>query len=115
MLVTKRDGRQEPFQWEKIEKVISWAGEGLDVSTSQVELSLKIHLHNGIQTADVHKAVVKTIADLITADEPDYAQMAARAAIFGIRKEVYGQFEPMYFSHFVKSMVSRGLYDAGIL
>ena len=115
MLVTKRDGRQEPFQWEKIEKVISWAGEGLDVSTSQVELSLKIHLHNGIQTADVHKAVVKTIADLITADEPDYAQMAARAAIFGIRKEVYGQFEPMYFSHFVKFMVSRGLYDEAIL
>ena len=115
MLVTKRDGRREPFQWEKIEKVISWAGEGLDVSSSQVEINLKLHVFDGASTADLHRAVVKTIADLISAEEPDYAKMAARAAMFGIRKEVYGQFEPMHFPLFVKSMVSRGLYDESIL
>lgn len=115
MLVTKRDGRVEPFQWGKIEKIFSWAAEGLDVSTSQVELQLKLHVHDGVLTSDIHKAVVKTIADLISAEEPDYAIMAARAAMFGIRKEVYGQFEPMHFPLFVKSMVSRGLYDEAIL
>lgn len=115
MLVIKRDGRREPYQWEKIEKVISWAGEGLDVSTSQVELQLKLHLYDGVTTSEVHKAVVKTMADLISAEEPDYAKMAARAAMFGVRKEVYGDFEPMHFPLFVKSMVSRGLYDGAIL
>lgn len=115
MLVTKRKGHREEYQWEKIEKVISWAGEGLDVSTSQVEVNLKLHMYDGIPTADVHGAVVKTIADLISAEEPDYARMAARADMFGIRKEVYGSFEPMHFSLFVKSMVSRGLYDEAIL
>lgn len=115
MQVTKRDGRREPYQWEKIEKVISWAGEGLDVSTSQVELQLKLHVQDGVSTSDLHEAVVKTIADLISAETPDYAIMAARAAMFGIRKQVYGQFEPMHFPLYVKSMVSRGLYDAAIL
>ena len=113
--VIKRDGRREPYQWEKIERVISWAAEGLDVSPSQVELNLKLHVVDGVTTTDLHEAVVKTIADLISADSPDYAQMAARAAMFGIRKEAYGQFEPMHFPLYVKSMVSRGLYDEAIL
>lgn len=115
MQVTKRDGRLEPFQWEKIGKVLSWAGEGLDVSTSQVELNLKLHMVDGVRTDELHGAVVKTIADLISEEEPEYAIMAARAAMFGIRKEVYGQFEPMHFPLYVKSMVSRGLYDEAIL
>ena len=87
MQVTKRDGRLEPFQWEKIGKVLSWAGEGLDVSTSQVELNLKLHMVDGVRTDELHGAVVKTIADLISEEEPEYAIMAARAAMFGIRNK----------------------------
>jgi len=113
--VIKRDGTKEPFTWEKIGRVITWAGENLNVSTSQVELTVKLHVVEGVTTKDLHRAVVKAIADLITADEPDYAIMAARAAMFGIRKEVFGQFEPMHFPLFVKHMVSKGLYDEQIL
>lgn len=37
--VTKRDGRSEPIDLEKIHKVITWAAKDLkDVSVSQVEL-----------------------------------------------------------------------------
>lgn len=113
--VTKRTGRSENFEWEKIGRVISWAAEGLDVSTSQVEINLHLHLHDGVTTKELHEAVVKSAADLISVQEPDYQYLAARLAMFGIRKQVYGQFEPMHFPLFVKSMVSRGLYDAAIL
>lgn len=115
MFVTKRKGHTEEFQWDKIRKVIDWAAEGLEVSTSQVELSLKLHVVDGVHTDELHRAVVKSISDLISETEPDYAKMAARAGMFGIRKEVYGQFEPIHFNPFVKSMVSRGLYDKQIL
>lgn len=115
MQVTKRDGRLEPFQWEKIGKVLEWGAEGLDVSTSQVELNLRLHMVDGVSTDELHAAVVKTAADLISAEEPDYAYLAARLDMFGIRKKVYGQFEPMHFPLYVKSMVSRGLYDEAIL
>ena len=37
ILVTKRDGRQEPIDLDKIHRVITWAANGLDnVSVSQV-------------------------------------------------------------------------------
>lgn len=43
LYVTKRDGRQETIDLEKIHKVVAWAAEGLDkVSVSEVEL--KAHL-----------------------------------------------------------------------
>lgn len=113
--VVKRDGTKESFDWGKIGRVIAWAAENLDVSASQVEVNVRLHVFDGVSTKDLHRAVVKAIADLITADEPDYAKMAARAAMFGIRKEVYGQFEPMYFPLYVKHMVSKGLYDEQIL
>ena len=43
LLVTKRDGRQEPLDLDKIHRVLDWAAEGLDhVSVSQVELRSQI-------------------------------------------------------------------------
>lgn len=113
--VIKRNGEKEPFAWGKIGKVIAWAAEDLDVSASQVEVSAQLHVYDGVSTKDLHRAVVKAAADLISADEPDYQYMAARLAMFDIRKQVYGQFEPPAFPSYVKHMVARGLYDAAIL
>ena len=39
IFITKRNGKQEPIDLEKIHRVIFWASEGLDVSPSQVELN----------------------------------------------------------------------------
>ncbi len=40
--VSKRDGRKESLDLDKIHRVIAWAAEGLDnVSVSQVELKWK--------------------------------------------------------------------------
>lgn len=44
--VTKRDGRLEPIDLDKIHKVIEWAADGLDnVSVSQVELKSHIQFY----------------------------------------------------------------------
>ncbi|MAA96099.1 MULTISPECIES: ATP cone domain-containing protein [unclassified Arsukibacterium] len=41
LYVTKRDGRREPLDLDKIHRVITWAAEGLrDVSVSQVPISI---------------------------------------------------------------------------
>ncbi|WP_350583066.1 ATP cone domain-containing protein, partial [Pseudomonas sp. HY2-MNA-CIBAN-0224] len=47
--VTKRDGRLEPIDLDKIHKVIAWAADDLDnVSVSQVELKSHIQFYEGI-------------------------------------------------------------------
>ena len=65
--VTKRDGRLEPIDLDKIHKVITWAAEGLNnVSVSQVELKSHIQFYNGIRTSDIHETIIKAAADLIS-------------------------------------------------
>ena len=67
ILVTKRDGRQEPIDLDKIHRVITWAAEGLNnVSVSQVELKSRIQFYNGIRTQDIHETIIKAAADLIS-------------------------------------------------
>ena len=51
LTVTKRNGRKETIDLEKIHRVITWAAEGLhNVSVSQVELKAHIQFYDGITT-----------------------------------------------------------------
>lgn len=116
MLVTKRDGHKEPIDLDKIHRVIDWAAEGLNnVSVSQVELRSHIQFYDGIRTADIHETIIRAAADLISQDAPDYQYLAARLAIFHLRKKAYGQFEPPKLYPHVKKLVEAGRYDKHLL
>jgi len=70
--VSKRDGRQESLDLEKIHKVVTWAADGLDkVSVSEVELKAHLQFFDGIQTSEIHETLIKAAADLISEDAPD--------------------------------------------
>lgn len=111
--VVKRGGRSELLDLDKIHKVLNWAAEGLDdVSVSQVELKAQLQFHNGITTSDIHETLIKAAADLISADTPDYQYLAARLAIFHLRKRAYGDFQPPKLRDHVEAMVEAGRYDS---
>jgi ribonucleoside-diphosphate reductase alpha chain len=114
--VTKRDGEKEPINLDKIHKVITWAAKDLkNVSVSQVEIKAHIQFFDGISTEVIHETLIKSAADLISTESPDYQYLAARLAIFHLRKKAYGQFEPPALFDHVKSMVERGKYDEHLL
>ncbi len=114
--VTKRDGRLEPIDLDKIHKVIDWAARGLtNVSVSQVELKSHIQFYDGIRTRDIHETIIKAAADLISAETPDYQYLAARLAVFHLRKIAYGEFEPPHLYDHVKKLTDNGKYDKHIL
>ncbi|MCM2680839.1 class 1a ribonucleoside-diphosphate reductase subunit alpha [Echinimonas agarilytica] len=116
LLVTKRDGDKEPLDLEKIHRVVTWAADGLEkVSVSQVELKSQIQFYEGITTSDIHETMIKAAADLISTDVPDYQYLAARLAIFHLRKQAYGQYEPPALYDHVKAMCDSGRYDAHLL
>ena len=116
LLVTKRDGRQEALDLDKIHRVLDWAAEGLDnVSVSQVELRSQIQFYDGIKTEHIHETIIKAAADLISEETPDYQFLAARLAIFHLRKKAYGQFEPPRLYEHVQRMVADKRYDAHLL
>ncbi|MEO9947290.1 class 1a ribonucleoside-diphosphate reductase subunit alpha [Paraglaciecola sp.] len=116
LYVTKRTGEREIIDLEKIHKVIEWAAKGLNnVSVSQVEIKAHIQFYDGIKTADIHETLIRSAADLISTDCPDYQYLAARLAIFHLRKKAYGCFEPPKLYDHIKTMVAKGKYDEHLL
>ncbi|AEF54114.1 class 1a ribonucleoside-diphosphate reductase subunit alpha [Marinomonas posidonica] len=116
LTVTKRNGTTENINLEKIHKVIMWAAEGLDnVSVSQVELKAQIQFFEGIRTTDIHETLIKSAADLISENTPDYQYLAARLAIFHLRKKAFGDFEPPHLYAHVKNLVAQKRYDGHLL
>ncbi|ATG77537.1 class 1a ribonucleoside-diphosphate reductase subunit alpha [Pseudoalteromonas sp. 1_2015MBL_MicDiv] len=114
--VSKRDGRKEPLDLDKIHRVIEWAAEGLNnVSVSQVELKSHIQFYDGIRTKDIHETIIKAAADQISKESPDYQYLSARLAVFHLRKKAYGQFEPPRLFDHVTKMVEDKRYDAHLL
>lgn len=116
MQATKRDGRKEPINLDKIHRVIDWASQGLNnVSVSQVELRSHIQFYDGIRTDAIHETIIKSAADLISEETPDYQYLAARLSIFHLRKIAYGQFEPPHLFDHVTNLTSLGKYDQHLL
>ncbi|UAJ65765.1 ribonucleoside-diphosphate reductase subunit alpha [Candidatus Schneideria nysicola] len=116
LLVTKRDGRKEVLNLDKIHRVIEWAAKGLEkVSVSQVELHSRIQFYANITTSEIHETLIKSSADLISAEIPDYQYLAARLAIFHLRKKAYGCFNPPHLYNHILRLVKLGKYDKHLL
>ena len=109
ILVTKRDGRQEPLDIEKLHKVVFWATRGITgVSSSQVEIKSHIQFYNGIKSSDIQETLIKSAADLISEETPNYQHVAGRLINYHLRKQVYGQFEPWDIKDLVLKNVEAG-------
>ncbi|GIU22419.1 MAG: ribonucleoside-diphosphate reductase subunit alpha [Gammaproteobacteria bacterium] len=116
MTVTKRCGDRENIDLEKIHRVITWAAKGLkNVSVSEVELRSHLQFFDGIPTEAIHETIIKAAADLISPESPDYQFLAARLAVFHLRKKAFGQFEPPALYTHVTKLVELGKYDMHIL
>lgn len=114
--VTKRDGKKEYLDIEKMHRVVMWATEGITgVSASEVEIKSHIQFYNGIKTADIQETLIKSAADLISEETPNYQYVAGRLINYHLRKQVYGDYTPCSLLDLVKKNVESGFYDAGLL
>jgi len=114
--VTKRDGNREQLDLEKLHKVVFWATEGITgVSASEVEIKSHIQFYNGIKTADIQETLIKSAADLISEETPNYQYVAGRLICYHLRKQVYNDYEPWPLLALVKRNVENGFYDTGLL
>jgi len=114
--VTKRDGRRELLNLDKLHKVVFWACEGINgVSASQVEIKSHISFFNGITTREIQETLIKSAADLITEETPNYQWVAGRLLSYHIHKEVYGDFAPWPLYKLVQRNVDIGYYTQDLL
>ena len=116
IMVVKRDGRKEVLDLDKIHRVVFWACEGLTgVSPSEIEIRAQLQLEDGTETGKIHELLVKSSADLISEDTPNYQYVASRLASYQLRKEVYGRYEPWTVKQVVEKNVAAGHYTEELL
>ena len=114
--VQKRNGGREPLDIEKLHRVVFWATEGITgVSASEVEIKSHIQFYNGIQTSNIQETLIKSAADLISEETPNYQYVAGRLICYHLRKQVYGQFQPWHVLDLVRQNVAAGFYDPDLL
>ena len=114
--VTKRDGKLEEFDLDKIHKVLFWATEGITgVSVSEIEIKANIQLYDNIPAYDLHELLIKSASELINEYTPNYQFVAARLINYKLRKEVYGGYEPWNLIDLIKTNVEKKIYDEAVL
>ncbi len=116
--VVKRGERgKEPLNIEKIHEMVEYAVEGITgVSSSQVEMKSGLQFYNDITTNDIQQILIKSAADLISLDTPNYQYVAARLLLYSLRKQVFGRLwdHPHIYEH-VKKAVEIKVYDPELL
>ncbi|EII7984706.1 ribonucleoside-diphosphate reductase subunit alpha [Salmonella enterica] len=114
--IVKRDGSIEPLSEEKYNRVVMWGVENIrNVSASAIAMGAAASIFDGMTTCQLHEALVKSAADLISPETPNYSKVAARLNLFKLRKDAFGQYEyPNFYNHIV-SNVSCGVYDEDLL
>ena len=114
--IYKRNGSQEPLDLNKIHKVLGWACENITgVSISEIELKSQLKFYNGMKSKDIHRTLIKTSADLISDDYPNYQYVAARLLIFDLRKDLFNNINPPHIKEIVRKNVEQGMYTHELL
>ena len=111
--VTKRNGRKETLDIEKLHKVVFYACEDITgVSPSEVEIKSQIQFYNGITSKEIQETLIKAAADLISEETPNYQYVGGRLVNYALRKEVYNGFEPCHVKELVERNTVNGFYDS---
>jgi len=114
--VTKRDGRKEPLDIEKLHKVVFNAcKDTTGVSPSEVEIKSQIQFFNGMKSSEIQETLIKAAADLITEETPNYQYVGGRLINYHLRKEVYGGYTPCTVRELVERNTEAGFYDPELL
>jgi ribonucleoside-diphosphate reductase alpha chain len=97
--------------------MVEYACEGITgVSSSQVEMSSGLQFYDNITTNDIQQILIKSAADLISLDTPNYQYVAARLLLYSLRKQVFGRLwdHPHIYEH-VKKAIDKKIYDPELL
>lgn len=114
--IVKRDGRQEELNLDKIHNMLYKATDGLTgVSVSDIAFQSSLSFYNGMTTKEIHGAIIKAAADLITDHAVNYQYVAGNLLNYDLRKTAWGGMEPPRLYDHVVKMVELQYYTPELL
>lgn len=115
--VTKRDGRKEVLNYDKINTVLINATDKITgVSASDIAMNAKLQIYDLMSTEDIHKVLIQSTADLINEKNPNYQYVASNLSNYLLRKNLFGSETnlPHLYDIIVKN-TDAGKYDTLLL
>ena len=114
--VIKRSGGKDTLDLEKLHKVVFHACRDINgVSPSEVEIKSSLQFYNGITSSEIQETLIKSAADLISEETPNYQWVAGRLIVYHLRKMVYGDYDPWPLLDIIRRNVEEGWYDPALL
>jgi len=115
ILITKRNGKREKLNLDKIHFVVEEACKELTgVSASQIEMNADLQFVDGMTTEDIQNVLIRSANDLISLENPNYQYAAARLLLYDLQKKVYGRYEHLSLLTVIDKNIDRGVYDPAI-
>jgi len=115
VFITKRNGQKEKLDLDKIHFVVEEACNDLTgVSASQIEMNADLQFYDGMTTDEIQNILIRSANDLISLETPNYQFAAARLLLYGLHKQVYGQYDHQTLSQVIDANIERGVYDPAI-
>ena len=117
-IIIKRDGREEPFNEEKLRKVIDWATEGKEVFTNQLLEGLNIKINDKMKIEVLYDELINTAVNKISPLYPMYDTIAEKLYLMKIYKETCGLKRIGSYPHiknFLKKGIKYKIYDKDII
>jgi len=90
MNVTKRNGKTESFNEEKILACVRRACDGDEDVVQKIYWNMKLNLYDGVKTREIDESVIKSARTLIEKD-PRCKYVAAKLLLATVYKEVFGE------------------------
>jgi ribonucleoside-diphosphate reductase alpha chain len=88
--IVKRNGELEPIDLQKVHRMVEAACKDVaGVSESAVEMNSGLQFYDGMTSTEIQGILIKSAADLISLDSPNYQYVAARLLLFQVRKSVF--------------------------
>jgi ribonucleoside-diphosphate reductase alpha chain len=88
--VVKSDGSSQPINLDKVHRMVEAACKDVaGVAESSVEMNSGLQFYDGITTKEIQSILIKSAADLISLESPNYQYVAARLLLFQVRKNVF--------------------------
>ncbi|MDW8095245.1 MAG: ribonucleoside-diphosphate reductase subunit alpha [Aquificaceae bacterium] len=130
MYVFKRSGRREALDISKIRIAIDFACKDVDVDPTELELDAQIQFKDGITTKEIQQLLIRTAAEKISPETPQWQYVAARLLLYDLYKDVghlrgykvkdkingkYKPYNPDSFYRLVKTYADRGIYGDYLL
>ena len=130
MEVVKRSGRRERLDINKIRIALEFAFKGLSVDPLELETDAQIQFRDGITTEEIQAVLIRTAAEKVSPETPDWQYAAARLLLYDLYKKVahvrgyevrdelskeYKPYNTEGFYEFVKRYADQGIYGSYLL